>query len=77
MALNHSVQELIVELLQVIGDTASYTEKLREKMDEISELKGNLDTYQGEAQKALEALEELRADELHDSLDEAENLVGK
>ena len=77
MALNHSVQELIVELLQVIGDTASYTEKLQEKMDEISELKGNLDTYQGEAQKALEALEELRADELTDSLDEAENLVGK
>ena len=44
-------------------------------MDEISELKDNLDTYQGEAQKALEALEELSADELTDALDEAENLV--
>ena len=76
MALNHSVQELIVELQQVISDTASYIERLQQKMDEISELKDNLDTYQGEAQKALEALEELRADELTDSLDEAENLVG-
>jgi hypothetical protein len=76
MALNHSVQELIVELLQVIGDTASYTEKLQEKMDEISELKGNLDTYQGEAHNLLAALKDLNAEELTDSLDEAENLVG-
>ena len=76
MALNDTAQEMITELQQVIGDTAEYVEKLQQKMDEISELKDNLDTYQGEAQKALEALEELSADELTDSLDEAENLVG-
>jgi uncharacterized coiled-coil DUF342 family protein len=76
MALSDTAQEMITELQQVIGDTAEYVEKLQQKMDEISELKDNLDTYQGEAQKALEALEELSAEELTDSLDEAENLVG-
>ena len=76
MALSDTAQEMITELQQVIGDTAEYVEKLQQKMDEIEELKDNLDTYQGEAQKALEALEELSADELTDSLDEAENLVG-
>ena len=76
MALNHSAAQLIVELQEVIGDTSDYIDKLQSKMDEISELKDNLETYQGEAQKALEALEELSAEELADSLDEAENLVG-
>jgi chaperonin cofactor prefoldin len=76
MALNHSTAAAILELQEVIGDTGNYIDKLQRKMDDISELKDNLETYQGEAQKALEALEELSADELTDSLDEAENLVG-
>jgi len=76
MALNHSTAGIILELQEVIGDTGNYIDKLQRKMDDISELKDNLETYQGEAQKALEALEELSAEELADSLDEAENLVG-
>ena len=77
MALNHSTAGIILELQEVIGDTGNYIDKLQRKMDDISELKDNLETYQGEAQKALEALEELSAEELADSLDEAENLVGE
>ena len=76
MALNHSTAGIILELQEVIGDTGNYIDKLQRKMDDISELKDNLETYQGEAQKALEALEELSAEELADALDEAENLVG-
>ena len=77
MALNHSTAGIILELQEVIGDTANYLEKLQQKMDQISELKDNLDTYQEQAKKALEALDELSAEELADALDEAENLVGE
>ena len=76
MALNHSTAAAILELQEVIGDTANYLEKLQQKMDDISELKDNLDTYLEEAKKALDALESLSAEELSDALDEAENLVG-
>ena len=77
MALNHSTAGIILELQEVIGDTGNYIDKLQRKMDDISELKDNLETYQGEAQKALEALEELSAEDLADALDEAENLLGE
>ena len=78
MAINHSsIAGIIVELQQVVGDTADYLEKLQRKMDDISELKDNLDTYLEEAKKALDALESLSAEELADALDEAENLVGE
>ena len=78
MAINHSsIAGIIVELQEVVGDTADYMEKLQQKMDDISELKDNLDTYLEEAKKALDALESLSAEELADALDEAANLLGE
>ena len=78
MAINHSsIAGIIVELQEVVGDTADYLEKLQRKMDDISELKDNLDTYLEEAKKALDALESLSAEELADALDEAANLLGE
>ena len=75
MALNHSTAGIILELQEVIGDTGNYIDKLQRKMDDISELKDNLDTYLEEAKKALDALESLSAEELSDALDEAANLL--
>lgn len=76
MALNHaSIAGIIVELQEVVGDTADYLEKLQRKMDDISELKDNLDIYLEEAKKALDALASLSAEELSDALDEAANLL--
>ena len=77
MALNHSTAAAILELQEVVGDTGNYLEKLQQKMDDISELKDNLDTYLEEAKKALDALESLSAEELADALDEAANLLGE
>ena len=77
MALNHSTAAAILELQEVVGDTGNYLEKLQQKMDDISELKDNLDTYLEEAKKALDALESLSAEELVDALDEAANLLGE
>ena len=78
MAVNHaSIAGIILELQELVGDSGNYLEKLQRKMDDISELKDNLDTYLEEAKKALDALESLSAEELADALDEAENLVGE
>ena len=78
MAINHaSIAGIIVELQEVVGDTADYLEGLQRKMDDISELKDNLDTYLEEAKKALDALESLSSEEMADALDEAANLLGE
>ena len=76
MAVNHaSIAGIILELQELVGDSGNYLEKLQRKMDDISELKDNLDTYLEEAKKALDALESLSAEELADALDEAANLL--
>ena len=78
MAVNHaSIAGIILELQELVGDTGNYIDKLQRKMDDISELKDNLDTYLEEAKKALDALESLSAEELADALDEAANLLGE
>ena len=78
MAVNHaSIAGIILELQELVGDSGNYLEKLQRKMDDISELKDNLDTYLEEAKKALDALESLSAEELADALDEAANLLGE
>ena len=76
MAVNHaSIAGIILELQELVGDSGNYLEKLQRKMDDISELKDNLDIYLEEAKKALDALESLSAEELSDALDEAANLL--
>ena len=70
-----SITGIIVELQELVGDTANFIDQLQLKMDEISELKDNLATYLEEAKKALDALESLSAEELSDALDEAANLL--
>ena len=78
MAVNHaSIAGIILELQELVGDSGNYLEKLQRKMDDISELKDNLDTYLEEAKKALDALESLSTEEMADALDEAANLLGE
>ena len=78
MALNHSsITGIIVELQELVGDTANFIDQLQKKMDDISELKDNLDTYLEEAKKALDALESLSTEEMADALDEAANLLSE
>ena len=72
-----SIAGIIVELQELVGDTTNFIDQLQKKMDDISELKDNLDTYLEEAKKALDALESLSAEELADALDEAANRLGE
>jgi len=75
MDIRHSVEDLVSELQQAVGDGRTYIDGLQEKMDELEQAKDSLETYVEEADAALQALEAFSAGDFDDALEEAANLV--
>jgi len=75
MDLMNAVTSLLEDLQQAVGDGRNYEEQLQQKMDEIEEIKNNLDTYISEAEEVISAIENLSAGELDNALEDAANMV--
>ena len=75
MDIRSSVENLVQELHEAIGDGRNYIDQLQEKMDELETTKDRLETYTSEAEDALGALENLSAGDLDDAMEDAQRLI--